>query len=305
MKLPLKPLLLVLGGAASLYAIALVLAGDIALGQLLMRLASPTGLLSIALCLLNFVLRGLRWRLWMAHYQRSLGVVQGLRLYLAGYTFTPTPGNIGEAARGMLLARQPLSPAQSLSIFGAERFADLLCLLLLCLPGVGWLLLQAPESLMAWWPVAVIAIGIGTVAAILLFLRFKQRLMQRFTWLHAAWQCLSIQPHIWFSLTLVAWAAQGVALWLICVDSGLTIPPLLASGFYAIAMVGGALAMLPAGLGGMEALLTGLLVSQGAAVGVALGITLLIRLLTLWLAVAIGAVALLYSAAIKKDISFQ
>ncbi len=305
MKLPLKPLLLVLGGAASLYAMALVLAGDIALGQLLVGLASPTGLLTIALCLLNFVLRGLRWRMWMAHYQRSLGVVEGLRLYLAGYTFTPTPGNIGEAARGLLLERQPLSLAQSLSIFGAERLADLLCLLLLCLPGVWWLLLQAPESLMAWWPVAVIVFGMGTLAAIMLFLRFKQRLIQRFTWLQAAWQCLSTRPLLWFGLTLVAWAAQGVALWLICVDSGLTIPPLLASGFYAMAMVGGALAMLPAGLGGMEALLTGLLVSQGAAAGVALGITLLVRLLTLWLAVAIGAVALLYSAAIKKDISLQ
>lgn len=305
MKLPLKPLLLVLGGAASVYAVALVLAGDISLGALLVRLASPTGLLATALCLLNFVLRGLRWRLWMAHYQRTLGVLEGLRLYLAGYTFTPTPGNIGEAARGLLLAHQPLSPAQSLSIFGAERLADLLCLLLLCLPGVGWLLLQAPASLMVWWPVAALALGLGALLFTVLLMRFKQQLIQRFTWLQAAWQCLSTRPLVWFSLTLVAWAAQGVALWLICMDSGLAIPLLLASGFYAIAMVGGALAMLPAGLGGMEALLTGLLMSQGAAASVALGITLLIRLLTLWLAVAIGAVALLYSAAIKKDISFQ
>jgi glycosyltransferase 2 family protein len=305
LKLPIKPLLLVLGGAASVYAVALMWAGDISLGALLVRLASPTGLLATALCLLNFVLRGLRWRMWMAHYQRSLGWLEGLRLYLAGYTFTPTPGNIGEAARGLLLAHQPLSPAQSLSIFGAERLADLLCLLLLCLPGVGWLLLQAPASLVAWWPVAALILGLGVLMLTLLWLRLKQGLVQRFSWLQAAWQCLCTRPLIWFSLTLVAWAAQGVALWLMCVDAGLSIPVLLASGFYAIAMVGGALAMLPAGLGGMEALLTGLLVNQGAATNVALGITLLIRLLTLWLAVAIGAVALLYSAAIKKDISFQ
>jgi uncharacterized membrane protein YbhN (UPF0104 family) len=38
---------------------------------------------------------------------------------------------------------------------------------------------------------------------------------------------------------------------------------------------------------------------------VALGITLLVRLLTLWLAVVIGAAALLYSAAIKKDINLK
>ena len=305
MKLPLKPLLLVLGATVTLYAIALVLAGDISLASLLMRLASPTGFVAVVLCLLNFVLRGLRWRMWMAHYQRTLGVVQGLRLYLAGYTFTPTPGNVGEAARGLLQTHQPLSPAQSLSIFGAERLADLLCLLLLCLPGLGWLLLQAPASWMAWWPAAALILGLGALLFTVLLRRFKQGLMQRFTWLQAAWQCLSTRPLIWFSLTLVAWASQGVALWLICGESGLAISVLLASGFYAIAMVGGALAMLPAGLGGMEALLTGLLVSHGATAGVALGITLLVRLLTLWLAVAIGAVALLYSAAIKKDINLN
>ncbi len=305
MKFRLKPLLLVLGGTATLYAVALVFTGNISLGTLLMRLTSPTGLVAIALCVLNFVLRGLRWRLWMAHYRHALGWVQGLRLYLAGYTFTPTPGNFGEAARGMLLAHQPLSPAQSLSIFGAERLADLLCLLLLCLPGVAWLLLQAPVSLRVWWPVAAITVTLGTVLLTLLFLRLKPKLTQRFIWLQEAWQCLSTQVLTWFSLTMVAWAAQGLAVWLICVDSGLSISVLLASSFYALAMVGGALSMLPAGLGGMEVLLTGLLVSHGAASGVALSITVLVRLLTLWLAVAMGALALLYSATIKKDISLH
>jgi uncharacterized membrane protein YbhN (UPF0104 family) len=54
----------------------------------------------------------------------------------------------------------------------------------------------------------------------------------------------------------------------------------------------------------MEALLTGLLVLHGAGAAQALGITVLVRVLTLWLAVAIGALALVYSAAIR-DISFR
>ena len=70
-------------------------------------------------------------------------------------------------------------------------------------------------------------------------------------------------------------------------------------------MVAGALSALPAGLGGTEAVLTGLLVAQGATAGDALGITVLARLLTLWLAVAIGVLALLYSAAIAREISFR
>jgi len=69
--------------------------------------------------------------------------------------------------------------------------------------------------------------------------------------------------------------------------------------------VGGALSLLPAGLGGTEALLTGLLVAQGASAALALSITVAVRVVTLWLAVAIGALALVYSAAIRQEISFR
>lgn len=303
MKLPLKPLLLVLGASATAYALLLLLTGDTPPTELLQRLASPTGVLAAALCLLNYLLRGLRWRLWMAQYQRPLGLTQGLRIYLAGYTFTPTPGNIGEAARGLLLARQPLGAAQTLSIFGAERLADLLCLLLLTLPAVWWFLLL--PGVAPWLPALAIVAGLGSLLALALSWRYGSALLARFVWLRQARDCLSTRPMTWLGLTLLAWAAQGLAVWLLCRDSGLALDPAQATGMYALAMVGGALSMLPAGLGGTEALLTGLLVAHGAALGTAAGITVLARLLTLWLAVALGALALLYSATVSKDIRFR
>lgn len=299
-RLPLKSLLLVLGLAATAYAVALAVFGEGQRLATLERLVSMVGLQAAALCLLNYLLRGLRWRMWMAAYGRPLGLLEGLRLYLAGYTFTPTPGNIGEAARGLMLARRPLGAAQSLAIFGAERLADLLCLLLMCLP-VAWWLVALNEPL-AWRLAALaglLALGMGA-----LFWGFRRRLLVRLSWLRDAWHCLATRPHVWLALTLVAWAAQGLAVWLLCRDAGLSIGMLQAAGFYAVAMVGGALSLLPAGLGGMEAVLTGLLVVQGASAAQALGITVLVRLLTLWLAVAIGALALVYSAAIR-DISFR
>jgi uncharacterized membrane protein YbhN (UPF0104 family) len=300
LKLPLKQLLLALCAAATVYALVMLFTGGSSALGVLYRLASPTGLLAAALCVVNYVLRGLRWRIWMAHYQRPLGLLEGLRLYLAGYTFTPTPANVGEAARGLMLARQPLGAMQSLSIFGAERLADLLCLVLLSLPGVWWLLrlpAQAP-----WLLAVALAAGFGALLAIAAFLKFRGRLMARFNWLQQAWVCLSSRPWTWLVLTLLAWAAQGLAVWLICRDSGVMLDVGLATGFYALSMVGGALSMLPAGLGGMEALLTGLLVAHGAGLGVAVAVTVAVRLLTLWLAVAIGAAALLYSATVRKDI---
>lgn len=302
MKLPLKTLLVVIGGAATVYALVLLLSGNGTSDARLSMLWSPAGAWAAALCLLNYLLRGQRWRLWMAHYGRPLPPGQGLRLYLAGYTFTPTPGNVGEAARGLLL-RQPLGAADSLAIFGAERLADLLALLLLTLPGLWWLA-QLPEA--AAWQLQLI-LGATTAGLLLLGLLFKlrQTLFTRLPWLHAAWRCLATRPWGWLGLTLVAWAAQGLATWLVCRELGLIIDPLLATGFYALAMVGGALSLLPAGLGGTEALLTGLLVLQGSALATALAVTVLVRLLTLWLAVAIGALALLYSAAVSRDISLR
>eukprot|EP01031_Cornospumella_fuschlensis_P013102 gene13102-16018_t len=119
-RLPFKQLLLVLGVVATLYAAVLLIWGDSPKTSLAV-LWSIVGLQATALCLLNYLLRGMRWRLWMAHYGRHFGWAEGLRLYLAGYAFTPTPGNVGEAVRGLMLANKPLGTAQSLAIFGAER----------------------------------------------------------------------------------------------------------------------------------------------------------------------------------------
>ena len=304
LRLPFKSLLLVLAATITAYAVVLALFGEGSALMSLQQLVSVAGLQALVLCLVNYLLRGLRWRRWMAHFGRPLGLLEGLRLYLAGYTFTPTPGNIGEAARGLLLARQPLNSAQSLAMFGAERLADLLCLLLMSLP-VLWYLADAGGSGAA--PRLTLAFGLLALAGFALlglWFQFRLRMLRRLPWLNDAWRCLASQPLVWLGLTGVAWAAQGLAVWLLCRDAGLSISVLQAAGFYAVAMVGGALSLLPAGLGGMEALLTGLLVLHGASTAQAVGITVLVRLATLWFAVALGALALVYSAAIR-DISFK
>ena len=305
-RLPVRRALLALGVVATVYALALLVWGDEP-GRYLYLLWSRTGSQAMVLCLLNYLLRSIRWRFWMAHYGRHFGWLEGLRLYLSGYAFTPTPGNVGEAVRGLMLAYKPLSLAQSLAIFGAERLADLLCLLLLCVPALGWVLghatvraaMQSNPNLVGGLLAAVV-ISLFVVLAVLR--HYRKRLLQRFAWLDEAVQCLCLRPGLWFGLTLLAWAAQGLAVWLICQALGVHLPLLTAIGFYAVAMVAGALSALPAGLGGTEAVLTGLLVAQSATPATALAITVLARLLTLWLAVGLGVAALLYSAAIRKDI---
>ena len=305
--LPIKQLLLALGIVATAYAAALLIWGDSpgAMKTSLARLWSLAGLQAAALCLLGYGLRGMRWRLWMAHYGRHFGWLQGLRLYLAGYAFTPTPGNIGEATRGLMLASNPLGARHSLAIFGAERLADLLCLLLLSLPGVLWLASHDGVKNSRTVMLALPVLGLVLIAVLAAALLWRAALRVRFTWLREAGHCLTVRPLVWFSLTLAAWAGQGMAAWLVCRELGVNIELITVTGFYAVAMVVGALSALPAGLGGTEAVLAGLLAANGVTPGTALTATVLIRVLTLWLAVAIGVATLLYSAAIRKEISLR
>lgn len=296
-----KRTLVVCALVAVAYSLALLLLGQ-GVPTMPAQLGSGTGLLALGLCLLNYLLRGWRWCLWMAFMGRPMSVMAGLRCYLVGYVFTPTPGNVGEALRATLLAQRPLSVTQSLSIFGAERVADLLALLVLCLPAViwGWRLLP---TLLPWagWLLAVPALVL--LAAVLLKSQVVAAL-QRWVWLGTALACLRHRSALWLALTLGAWLSQGVAVYLICRLLGLDIEVLTAVGFYAVAMVAGALSALPAGLGGTELALSGLLMLQGADATSALIITFVARILTLWLAVAIGMVAMAHSVLVAKDIRF-
>ena len=344
-KPPVTTLLLVLGVALSLYALALTLSGDVPLDALSHALTTHTGVTVLLLCLSNYALRGWRWRTWMHHLGHPLPALTALRIYLCGYAFTATPGNVGEAARGMLL-KPRLSAQSSVSIFGAERVADLLGLLLLCVPAVVWMLGTLG---LEWW-VSVLGLLVLVVLAWRLYAlwrskkeepasssaRAKQEATSLLQHVHPhhheapplvltpraaeeptppptllqkaqqalaqAWGCLRHQPLQWLSLTVLAWLAQGMAVWLICTQQGLNLHGLLATGIYALSMVGGAVSMLPAGLGGTEAIMTGLLMwvaqdsAQTLSLAQAVVITLVVRLLTLWLAVALGLLTLLYSA---------
>jgi uncharacterized membrane protein YbhN (UPF0104 family) len=70
-------------------------------------------------------------------------------------------------------------------------------------------------------------------------------------------------------------------------------------GIYALASLAGSAAFfLPAGIGGMEIVMTTLLVAHGAPLRTAVIATLLCRIATLWFAVLIGVAA---SAAIEMQ----
>jgi uncharacterized protein (TIRG00374 family) len=73
---------------------------------------------------------------------------------------------------------------------------------------------------------------------------------------------------------------------------GPQLAPGTAIGIYAIAVLAGAVSLLPGGLGSTETVMVALLAAQGFALTEAIVVTLVCRLVTLWLAIGFGWIAL-------------
>ena len=95
-------------------------------------------------------------------------------------------------------------------------------------------------------------------------------------------------------LGALAWAAEGLALWIVIVGIGEWVSPLIAIPISAAAALVGAVTALPGGLVGFEGSMVALLRQAGLGAPEAALATLLTRLATLWFAVLIGLLAWLW-----------
>jgi uncharacterized protein (TIRG00374 family) len=184
----------------------------------------------------------------------------------------------------------------------SERLSDLVAVVLLCLIGLS----QFP----ALRVVVVVAVGLIVVAYVAIARSHTpsgppaqaqgSRSRLRSTVARVQQLLASARPcHtptlllITTLLSLAAWAAEAWAFHLLLGALGSTATLSFSVFVYAIAVLAGALSFLPGGLGGTEATMMSLLLLTGHEQPVAVVATVLIRLTTLWFAVALGLVALL------------
>jgi uncharacterized protein (TIRG00374 family) len=258
--------------------------------------------IALAMSAINYGLRFLRWQCYLKVLGHAVPWRPSLRIYLAGFALTTTPGKAGEALRGVLLKRWDVPWPQSFAAFFSERLSDLFAVVLLTLFGLS---LYPEATPMIVGGIALVAVGLlvlsqrRLLARLTLMIPFKvgkwvgllRHLLQV---LEHAQQCHRL--HLMLGLTLlsvVAWSTEAVAFHWILQWMGADIELTFAVFVYALAMLAGAVSFMPGGLGGAEAVMVGLLVYKGMSGADAVAATVLIRLATLWFAVAIGAVMLL------------
>lgn len=266
------------------------------LGDFPAHLYLPLAGLSLA----NYGLRFLRWELFLRRLGIRLDPGKSAVLYFSAYLMVITPGKIGEVFKaGLLRERFGVPLAHGLPVVLAERVYDFLGVLLLAAAGLaawpgplvglrsGLLAAAAVPALLALFQVRPVRNRlVARVAARRQLARYRDSLEGA---TESLGRLLGPADAFWaVILSTLAWAAECVGMWLACQGLGLEVTFGEATFVYAAGTLVGSLSFLPGGLGGTEATIVWLLGRLAVPDSAGAAAALVIRLFTLWLAVAVG-----------------
>jgi uncharacterized membrane protein YbhN (UPF0104 family) len=255
----------------------------------------------LALSLLNYALRFVRWEIYLERLGSRLPRGRSLGVFLVGFLLSVTPGKAGELGKAWLVRELGGGPALRVApAVLAERVTDLLGVLILLALGA------LPFAGGIWWAAA----GFGSCALALAL----------FTWERgAAWVLARLggvpfvgprvpalagvyrglrsllSPRLLvlgMLLAVVAWGAEGAG-FVLAVRAFAPGAGFLVGVFdYTAGTFVGSASMLPGGLGAADGALAALLRAQGLDTARATLATFIIRGATLWFAVLLGLAAL-------------
>ena len=262
--------------------------------------AAYTGLAAGAcLAAVNYALRYLRWSM----YLRALGIRAptsvSVPVFVAGLALSITPGKVGELLKCVWLNQRTGTPvAASAPAVVMERLTDVISVALLGLTGV---LLLPTAIALTIGGLLLVGLAVGLLAAsrygekalyLPVLRRWREPLAQSRDGLRRLMAPRMLAPAV--ALGFLAWAAEGLALWVIIRGLGGEVAIGVALPISAAAALLGAVTALPGGLVGFEGSMVALLGQAGLPAAIAALATLLTRLATLWLAVIVGGLAWLW-----------
>jgi uncharacterized protein (TIRG00374 family) len=256
----------------------------------------------LALSLVNFALRTLRWLVFSRHLGIEVPPRRASLFYVAGFSMTTTPGKLGELLRLWLMERSnAIRYQRAVPLIIGDRVGDVIALVLLCLIGVVAFDRYRTALLAATLVVTAVVlllltprVGVGLTTAAYALVRRARRF---FAGLRTAVRRTAglFAPRIFvISLCLGAagWCAEAFAFHLVLERLGADMAMTHAMFIFAFSMIVGGVSMLPGGVGGAEASMFGLLIAAGVDEATAIAATALSRLTGLWFAVALGFVTL-------------
>ncbi len=264
----------------------------------------------LALSILNYVVRFLRWEFYLRRIGIKISASKSFLIFISGLTMSITPGKFGEALKSYLLKITDDIPiSRSASIVVVERLTDFLALVILALFGSFYF--KYGQEIIVGVGIAVIS-GIFIISKEKIFYiileRVKKVIGDRFTLkVQTAYNSALelINPKVLIPSILIAtvsWFFECIGFYIVIHVYSTDISLSLATFIYSFSTIAGAISMLPGGLGLTEGSMTGLLVLNKIPKDKSAAITIITRAVTLWFAVVLGLIALyIFQRGIKKS----
>lgn len=253
---------------------------------------------AVLITFLHILVRMARWH----YYLRVVGVKADLKttslIFMAGFSMLMIPGRIGELAKSLFLKQKAdVQIRTSAPVVITERILDVMSVLFLGIWGLifipfGWVVILVTLAGLAVLSVILASPrGLAMVVKLPLLSRWAVVLVdsgQTFQKLYNV-KVLTIG----FILGTFAWFLNGVSFWLVLQGFQAQVQVPAAVSIFSASTLLGSITMLPGGLISTEGSLLAMLSRVGLGGTTATAAILIIRVITLWMAVLIGFVALL------------
>lgn len=294
--------IIVLGGLLALFTVGLVgVAASVGWEETWAQLQKLTlaqlGLL-LALSLVNYGFRGLRWHLFSRQLGLDLSLKQNMTHFIGGFAMTVTPGRVGELVRVRWISRLTgWRFERILPLPIADRAFDVAAMGLVLATGVAVSQTgtqgAVPIALLAMLAAVLVTRPALIEAFVARLWRLVGRWPRRFVGLRQAARSMAIfsTPGLALpalALSIIGWGAEGYALYLLLSWMGADIGFMTATVIFIFATLAGGLTGAPGGVGGAEAAMLVLLTAQGVPLAMAIPAMAVIRITTLWFAIGMG-----------------
>ncbi|HEV8052144.1 MAG TPA: lysylphosphatidylglycerol synthase transmembrane domain-containing protein [Parachlamydiaceae bacterium] len=257
---------------------------------------------ALALSLFNFGMRFLRWHYFIRVLGYTIPWAPSLRIFMAGFSLTTTPGKTGEAVRGVFLKDYGVPFRKSFGAFLSERTSDLLSVTVLASAGLWFFPAARPVLFVVAAVIGFLFFAIRKDSWLLALERLAKKIFpEKFAHVieffletvRSFRSCFTTKVMtIGLLLGVTAWVAEAMALLYLVHLLGYEITALKAIFIYGFSLVIGGITLLPGGLGGAEVTMIQLLILQSIPAPIAVAVTLVIRLTSLWFSVFLGMIAL-------------
>lgn len=250
--------------------------------------------------LLNYTLRFLRWEFYLKKLGIKISTTKSSLIFISGLTMSITPGKFGETLKSYLLKiTDNVQISRSAPIVIAERLTDFIALVILALYG---------SFYFNYGREIIAGIGFAIVGGIFILSkkenfysileRIRKTIGDKFTTkiniaYNSVVELINLKvliPSILISI--VSWSFECLGFYIVVQSYSIDLSFNLTTFIYSFSTLAGAISMLPGGLGLTEGSMSGLLILNKIPPDIAVAITIIIRLATLWFAVALGLISL-------------